>query len=137
MKTISVRASRTYEVVIGSQLLPQLGQFAAELKKSGKAAIISDSNVWPIYGQTVTDSLLAAGFQTVHFVFPAGENSKKRSPHRNPGPEVFLPVLLFSATINIKKVFKNPIFILRYYLLILYADSMDKEAILCAVAWKT
>jgi len=76
MKTISVRASRTYEVVIGSQLLPQLGQFAAELKKSGKAAIISDSNVWPIYGQTVTDSLLAAGFQTVHFVFPAGENSK-------------------------------------------------------------
>lgn len=76
MKTISVRASRAYEVLIGTQLLPKLGQFAAALKKCGKAAIISDSNVWPIYGQTVTDSLSAAGFQPIHFVFPAGESSK-------------------------------------------------------------
>jgi 3-dehydroquinate synthase len=57
-------------------LLSTLGKEAAALLKPGKAAIISDSHVWPLYGKEATESLEKAGFETVHFVFPAGEASK-------------------------------------------------------------
>jgi 3-dehydroquinate synthase len=53
-----------------------LGQYAASAKKPCKATIISDSNVWPIYGKKATDSLIAAGFEVNNFIFPAGESSK-------------------------------------------------------------
>lgn len=76
MKSVTVRASRTYNVHIGSNLLEQLGVYALELRTPCKAAIISDSNVWPLYGKAAENSLLAAGFQVVPFVFPAGEASK-------------------------------------------------------------
>lgn len=76
MKTITVSASRTYEVIIGSGLLPSLGVQAARVTKVGTAAIISESNVWPLYGEAAEKSLTDAGFRVVHFVFPAGEASK-------------------------------------------------------------
>ena len=76
MKTITVSASRKYDVKIGAGLLPSLGQETAALCKAGTAAIISDSNVWPLYGGTAAKSLENAGFRVVHFVFPAGEASK-------------------------------------------------------------
>ena len=76
MKTIKVNASRTYDVVIGSGLLPTLGQRVKGLGKATKAAIISDSNVFPLYGAAAVRSLRDAGLEVVHFVFPAGEESK-------------------------------------------------------------
>lgn len=76
MKTITVSASKCYNVVIGSNLMNQLGAYAAQIKKHCKAAIISDSNVWPLYGSCARKSLIGAGFETVHYVFPAGEESK-------------------------------------------------------------
>lgn len=79
MKTIAVKASRSYEVTIGSGLLSTLGTHAAGLTKASKAAIISDSNVWPIYGKTAEDSLKQAGFETCSYVFTAGEASKNGS----------------------------------------------------------
>ena len=76
MKTITVTASKTYEVKIGNGLLDALGEETAAVCKPGKAAIISDSNVWPLYGDIAEKSLQKAGFQTVSYVFPAGEASK-------------------------------------------------------------
>ena len=76
MKTIEVSASRTYDVVIGSELLPTLGQRVKALSRATKAAIISDSNVFPLYGETAVQSLRDTGLDVVHFVFPAGEESK-------------------------------------------------------------
>ncbi len=76
MKIIPVTASRSYCVHIGEGLLSTLGKEVAALLKPGKAAIISDSHVWPLYGKETTESLEKAGFETVHFVFPAGEASK-------------------------------------------------------------
>lgn len=81
MKTVAVHASRAYQVLIGSGLMSQLGAYAAELKAPGKAAIISDSNVWPLYGQAVQQSLHVAGFDTVHYCFPAGEISKNTTTY--------------------------------------------------------
>lgn len=76
MKTITVSASREYEVRIGAGLLASLGAETAAVCKAGTAAIVSDSTVWPLYGSAAEESLTAAGLKTVHYVFPAGEASK-------------------------------------------------------------
>ena len=76
MKTIHVTASKEYDVKIGSGLIATLGTEVAAICKTGTAAIISDSNVWPLYGEIAVKSLENAGFRVVHYVFPAGEASK-------------------------------------------------------------
>ncbi|MGE4277225.1 MAG: 3-dehydroquinate synthase [Lawsonibacter sp.] len=76
MTSITVNASRTYEVRIGSGLLARAGELSAPLLSGRGAVIVSDSNVWPLYGQTVQDSLEHVGFRVDSFVFPAGETSK-------------------------------------------------------------
>ena len=58
MKTINVTASKSYDVLIGSGLLKDLGtNLLSVLNKTCKVAIISDSNVWPIYGNAAKESL--------------------------------------------------------------------------------
>ena len=77
MKTINVTASKSYEVLIGAGLLNDLGkELLSALKKPCRIAIISDSNVWPLYGKSAESALNASGFSVVNFVFPAGESSK-------------------------------------------------------------
>ncbi len=76
MKTIEVTASRSYQVLIGSGLLSALGREVKKLCKASKVAIVSDSNVFPLYGERAASSLREAGFEVIDFVFPAGEESK-------------------------------------------------------------
>ena len=76
MKTVAIQASRSYEVLICKGLLDTLGSRAAALGGAEKAAIISDSNVWPLYGSRAKESLKNAGMEVAEFVFPAGEESK-------------------------------------------------------------
>lgn len=76
MKTITVRASKEYCVRIGSNLMPILGAEVASVTEGRKALIVSDSNVWPLYGADVSRSLMEAGFEVSRFVFFAGESSK-------------------------------------------------------------
>lgn len=77
MKTITVSASHSYEVIVGSGILDQLGARVKSLTKAKKIAIISDSNVWPLFGDTAVHSLHNADFHDiVSFQFPAGEESK-------------------------------------------------------------
>ena len=76
MKTIHVTTSSEYDVKIGSGLLRTLGADLANVCKVGTAAIISDSNVWPLYGEAAVSALERAGYRVVNFVFPAGEAHK-------------------------------------------------------------
>lgn len=76
MNRVSVTASRNYNVLIGSNLLQNLGHYAKTVSNAQNVCIVSDSNVWPIYGSTAAESLLMTGFHVVHFVVPAGEASK-------------------------------------------------------------
>lgn len=76
MTTVTVRASRPYEVTIGRGLLDTVGQQAAGQWKGRSAAVVSDSTVAPLYLNRVKDSLERAGFQVHSFVFPAGEDQK-------------------------------------------------------------
>ena len=79
MKTVTVSASSAYEVKIGSDLLSSLGQALRTVCHADKVCIVSDSHVYPLYGEKVTFSLRNAGFEVVQFVFPAGEASKNGS----------------------------------------------------------
>ena len=76
MKKVTIEASRTYDVIIGSDLQSQLGTYAAKLTPPNKVALISDSNVWPLYGEQASENLRKQGFCVCNFIFPAGEQSK-------------------------------------------------------------
>ena len=91
MKTIKVTASKNYEVLVGRGLLQELGCHIRNLTNANKLAIVSDSNVWPLYGHVAVKSLEDAGFtDVVRYIFPAGEESKNG--------ETYLSLLNFLAT---------------------------------------
>lgn len=74
MNTITVSASKSYDVIIAYDLLPQLGKYVAEIKPTAKIAIISDSNVWSLYEWKILKAL--ADYEVISYVLPAGEESK-------------------------------------------------------------
>ena len=82
MKTVTVSASKEYDVVIDSGLLSQAGErIRSVAPKSEKAAVISDDNVSTLYAKALDESLRAAGFETFNFVFPHGESSKNAATY--------------------------------------------------------
>lgn len=71
----------TYDVEIGENLA---GTLIDDLKAGldggvKKLAVITDSNVEPLYGGPICSALSEAGYTAELFVFPAGEKSKVRS----------------------------------------------------------
>ncbi len=89
MNTVKVHTSKNYDVLIGSGLLRTLGSHAAGMKKVKKVCIVSEANVWPLYGAQAKDSLLDAGFEVTEYVFPAGEQFKNAA--------VYLDLLYYLA----------------------------------------
>lgn len=90
MKTIHIQASKSYDVVIGSNLLNELGEHLNNLlNRTCKVAVISDTNVYPLYGELAETSLKQRGFETAHYIFPAGEASKN--------PATYISILNFLA----------------------------------------
>ena len=76
MKTGSVTASRRYDVLIEHGLLRRTDELVRSVTNAGTVMIVSDDSVWPLYGETVQESLSDAGFSVCRFVFPHGESSK-------------------------------------------------------------
>lgn len=77
MPTVSLSlGKRSYDVLVANGLLESVGYHVNRLRLEGKAALISDSNVFPLYGGQVKQSLEEAGFAVSCHVFPAGEQSK-------------------------------------------------------------
>jgi len=95
MTTISVTASKNYDVIIGKKLMCDAGAYISQCISPCAAAIISDSNVWPLYGESVMNSLQKAGFRTCAYIFPAGEESKN--------PQTYLSILNFLADNHITR----------------------------------
>ncbi len=73
---ISVNASRSYDIHLGNGILHSAGQLAAQNVSGRLAALISDSNVAPLYAGAVEQSLKDAGFSVVRYDIDAGEQSK-------------------------------------------------------------
>lgn len=76
MNTVHVNASRSYDVLIGAGLLNTLGHHVSAISKAKKVCIVSETNVWPLYGERAKSSLTSAGLDVTEFIFPAGEQSK-------------------------------------------------------------
>ena len=76
MKKITVNASKKYDVLIGNNLLKKAGEICSNYIGACKAAIITDSNVAPLYLNTLEDSLVSSGYTVTSLVFDAGEKSK-------------------------------------------------------------
>ncbi len=81
MKTLTVNLpGREYDILIERGLLSQAGErVRAVLPRARKLAVVTDSNVEPLYGNGLLNSLSAAGFECRLFVVPAGEESKSPS----------------------------------------------------------
>ncbi|MEW6157974.1 MAG: 3-dehydroquinate synthase [Verrucomicrobiota bacterium] len=67
---------RSYPILIGEGVLARLGKECARFQFSRRCAVITDSQVAPLYGESVLGHLKAAGFEPVLITVPAGEPSK-------------------------------------------------------------
>lgn len=76
MKTVTVRASKTYDIHIERGLLSKCGGLIAQVHPRCVAAVITDDNVDKLYGARVCASLENAGFSPKKMVVPHGEQSK-------------------------------------------------------------
>ena len=69
--------SRAYEVHVGRGLLDEVGPLVRNAAGGEVAAVVTDSNVGPLYAERVLSSLSEAGYRTALVTFPAGEQSKR------------------------------------------------------------
>lgn len=68
--------SKTYEILVEKDALKRIGSWTADIWSSRKIALISDTNVFPHYGQTVVQYLEIQGFDVYPYVVDAGEKTK-------------------------------------------------------------
>lgn len=82
MKKISIDASEKYEVLIAPGLLKKSGELVrGAVKGAERAAVITDTNVAPLYLERLSGQLEAAGMQVCPRVIKSGEASKNGSEY--------------------------------------------------------
>jgi len=67
---------RSYDILVGTDLLSQVGRVIADLGRTTHAWVVTDEHVAPLYLSQVCDSLNERGIRTDTWVVPAGEPSK-------------------------------------------------------------
>ncbi len=83
MKTVSVEASRSYEVLIGRGLLDEAGERIRTVTKAETAVIVAGDLVRPLYARRVQASLEKAGFRVLVYEIPHGEQHKNLETYGN------------------------------------------------------
>jgi len=68
--------TQSYPVFVGYDLLDKLEEKMKQAALSGTATVISDENVFSLYGSKVEEILKDAGFAVNSFVVPPGEETK-------------------------------------------------------------
>ncbi len=76
MKTIVVNNSKKYDVIVGYGVLNGCGNRINAACGGEKVFIVSDDNVYPIYGDLLTKELESCGYEVYNFVIAHGEQSK-------------------------------------------------------------
>ncbi|MBQ4361724.1 MAG: 3-dehydroquinate synthase [Lachnospiraceae bacterium] len=77
MKTIDIRTGRPYQVHIGSGIFSRAGEYVRSvLPGAVRAAVITDSNVGPLYLKEAEKALAGAGLEVISMTIKAGEESK-------------------------------------------------------------
>lgn len=83
MKRVNVKAAKPYDIIIENGLLDRVGECCAAVLHSDKVLLLTDSNVHPLYGNTVCVQLADAGYAVTEYVIPAGEASKSVEQYVN------------------------------------------------------
>lgn len=65
----------SYPIYIENNILSQAAAYISEVFSGKKIMIVSDDNVYPLYGQQLTDALSQA-YDCYHLVLPHGESTK-------------------------------------------------------------
>jgi 3-dehydroquinate synthase len=74
---VAIRAGdHQYEAVVGLKLLEKSGSTIRKVLRGPLCAIVSDTNVAPLFGDRVRQSLTNAGFEPILIAIPPGEGSK-------------------------------------------------------------
>jgi len=76
LKRIRIDASKSYTVAVGSGCVAELGRELKAVAETARVMIVSDDNVYPLYGEKVRKVLETAGYTASQFVFPHGEAHK-------------------------------------------------------------
>ncbi len=77
MNKITIKLdSHRYDIIIGEDLLQSVGSSSANLGLAGKAAIISNPTVAPLYADKLINSLSSVGIEPVLIEIPDGEEFK-------------------------------------------------------------
>lgn len=76
MNIITVHTATPYDILQQRGILSCAGEYCRKVNRGDRALIVTDSNVGPLYAETVKASLAAVGYQTDVFTFAAGEQSK-------------------------------------------------------------
>lgn len=76
MKVVQVNTGRPYKVLIGSNILADVGALVKEALSAKRLLIITDDIVNPLYGGIVAESLAKEGYEVEFFVIENGEQSK-------------------------------------------------------------
>ncbi|RCL03500.1 MAG: 3-dehydroquinate synthase [Candidatus Tokpelaia sp. JSC161] len=71
--------NRSYDILIGPQLIEQVGKIISSFTKSRKIAVITDTHVEVLYFPVLRRSLIQYGFNVIPVVMKAGEDSKSFS----------------------------------------------------------
>ena len=92
---ITVKASGSYEVIIGNDLLENTGSYIGKVTNAKIFAVITDDIVDSLYSNKVCQSIIDAGYSVYKFVFPHGEASKS--------PETLLKIYSFLCDNHISR----------------------------------
>lgn len=67
---------RSYNISIENGILKNTGRLTRSLNQSGKALLVSNPTVFPLYGPAVSEALDSAGFEVTIALIPDGEEYK-------------------------------------------------------------
>ena len=67
---------RSYNIMVGSGTLKDIGKTLEKFEFSKKVALISNPTVYDLYGKTVSGSLLDSGYELTEVLIPDGEEYK-------------------------------------------------------------
>lgn len=76
MTTVKIGVSKSYDVLIGSGLIDEVGRLMSRVTASRRAAVITDDIVGAIYAPRLLTSLSESGFDAFTFTIKNGEGSK-------------------------------------------------------------
>lgn len=80
---------RSYDILIGPNLLANAGATISERLPGARAAIVTDENVAALHLETLAQSLEEAGISSTAITLPAGEKTKSFSRFR----QLWMPCL--------------------------------------------